>query len=408
MEKIEQKTNSVKMRELVDLLNIYNYHYYVLDKPMITNIEYDTLIGELTQLEESENIKLVDSPNRKIGIETIQKFNKVKTGQKDYSKFHKNPHNRQKGKTVEYFADDYCCIDIETTGFSPTNDRITEIGIIKVRNGVIVDTYDQLINPGMEIPKFIEKLTGITNEMVLEMPTITEVLYEVKNFIGNDILIGYNILSFDSNFLYDNFLRHCEHIMSNDLSDAYLIAQETVAFWNCPNCKLNTIAKYLEIDCTNAHRALADAEVTHLCYEKIRNLVIEGNIPYENPNDVFEDKDFEKPAPKKFVDFSQKQVKFKELAATTTLKKIDEDFYKKSFVFTGNLENFTRNEACKIILEGGGFVKSGVTKCIDYLIKGEESFISTKLDKANELISQGHKIKIIDEKTFLEMIYNNR
>lgn len=81
---------------------------------------------------------------------------------------------------------DYCVIDVETTGLSIYFDEIIEIALIKVRNDKIVDEYSQLIKPINRIDTFITELTGISNEMVENMPVIDEVRDDVLNFIGND------------------------------------------------------------------------------------------------------------------------------------------------------------------------------------------------------------------------------
>src|SRR5690606_3216367 len=77
----------------------------------------------------------------------------------------------------------FIVFDIETTGLSAVNDMITEIGAVKIENGKIVDTYSQLINPERPIPEFITNLTGITDEMVRDKPTIKEVVLDFKEFI---------------------------------------------------------------------------------------------------------------------------------------------------------------------------------------------------------------------------------
>ena len=100
--------------------------------------------------------------------------------------------------------DDYCVLDTETTGLSAYYDEVIEIGILRVRGGAVVDQYSQLIHPEYPIDGFITMLTGITNEMVAGMPSITEVKDAVLSFIGNDIIVGHNT-SFDIRFLNAGF-----------------------------------------------------------------------------------------------------------------------------------------------------------------------------------------------------------
>ena len=103
-------------------------------------------------------------------------------------------------KYVRKIIDNYCVLDLETTGLSPNYDSIIEIGIIKVKENKIVDKYNSLINPGFLINEYITSITGITNEMLKGKPKIIDLKKEVLNFIGNDVLVGHNI-SFDVSFL---------------------------------------------------------------------------------------------------------------------------------------------------------------------------------------------------------------
>ena len=111
---------------------------------------------------------------------------------------------REMSNYVRRIIDDYCVLDTETTGLSAYYDEIIEVGIIRVRNNVIVDQYSQLIHPENPIDGFITSLTGITNEMVSNMPRIEEVKADILSFIGEDVIIGHNT-SFDMRFLEASF-----------------------------------------------------------------------------------------------------------------------------------------------------------------------------------------------------------
>lgn len=114
--------------------------------------------------------------------------------------------------------DNYCVLDTETTGLSHCYDEVIEIGILKVRDGNTVDQYSQLIKPRNAIDGFITNLTGITNKMVKDKPTIKEVENDVLAFLGDDVIVGYNTL-FDIRFLNAGF--------NKDISNEYM---DTVQF----------------------------------------------------------------------------------------------------------------------------------------------------------------------------------
>ena len=94
----------------------------------------------------------------------------------------------------------FVVFDIETTGFSNTNDKITEIGAVKIENFKVVDKFSELINPQKDISYKIQELTGITNDMVKDKPTIDEVLPKFIEFIGDSVLVAHNA-EFDMSFI---------------------------------------------------------------------------------------------------------------------------------------------------------------------------------------------------------------
>ena len=120
---------------------------------------------------------------------------------------------RNKGKSLILIPENYCIIDIETTGLSPDFDSIIEVSAVKYINGLETDHFTSLIKPedtyddGSYIDKFIEELTGITNEMLSTAPDPASVLKQFKIFLGNDILIGHNI-NFDIIIFLTIFQKH--------------------------------------------------------------------------------------------------------------------------------------------------------------------------------------------------------
>lgn len=177
-----------------------------------------------------------------------------------------------KGNSIIDFPKDFVVVDIETTGFSPTNDKIIEIAAVRVRDRVITDTFTKLINPDVEISKKIQKLTGITNEMLFDSPDISSVLPEFLDFIKDDILVGHNI-NFDINFLYDNAQQLSLPPLSNDFIDIMRIFKKL--YPELEHHRLSDLSELFEIDNINAHRALNDCETTLACYNCLLNKVNE-------------------------------------------------------------------------------------------------------------------------------------
>ena len=88
----------------------------------------------------------------------------------------------------------YVAIDIETTGLDLDHDRITEVGAVRfAEDGTLLESFERLVNPGREIPKFIEEMTGITNRAVRDAPALGEVSDALRTFVGADTIVGQNV-----------------------------------------------------------------------------------------------------------------------------------------------------------------------------------------------------------------------
>ena len=108
-----------------------------------------------------------------------------------------------KGKSIIDFPSKYVVLDIETTGLDPSYNKIIELSAIRVVNNAEVDSFSSLVKPINPIDDFITGLTGITNDMVLEAPSIEDVLPQFCEFVGGNVIVGHNV-NFD--ILYDNLL----------------------------------------------------------------------------------------------------------------------------------------------------------------------------------------------------------
>ena len=162
----------------------------------------------------------------------------------------------------------YIIFDLETTGLSSDRDRITEIGAVKIRDGIIVDKFSQLVNPEMEISEQITELTGITNEMVEDKPTIDKVLPKFQKFCGDGIMVAHNA-KFDMGFIYSN-ARRLKLYFPNKTMDTLEMSRNI--FKNENNHKLNIICQRLGVELNNHHRAVADATATAYCFMKMMDM----------------------------------------------------------------------------------------------------------------------------------------
>ncbi len=151
-------------------------------------------------------------------------------------------------------------LDFETTGLSPNmGDRAIEIGAVKLVDGQVVDTFQQLMNPGFRVSSFIESYTGISNAMLASAPSCEQVMDEFNHFIGSDNLVAHNA-SFDKRFL-DAELERLNTSYAGEFACSLLISRRLIQ--HAPTHKLGDLVRYKNIDHDGVfHRALADAEMT--------------------------------------------------------------------------------------------------------------------------------------------------
>ncbi|MCU7489889.1 MAG: exonuclease domain-containing protein [Bacteroidota bacterium] len=154
---------------------------------------------------------------------------------------------------------EFCVVDVETTGMSPSTCRIIEVGMVRIRKLKIVETYQTFVNPGMEIPYFITTLTGISNSDVYDAPYFDEIANRVKEFMDDSILIGHN-LQFDVSFLRRAFEDCGSEKFANPLLCTLKLARKM--YPELSSKSLSSVIKHLKIRNKNVHRALSDATAT--------------------------------------------------------------------------------------------------------------------------------------------------
>lgn len=201
-------------------------------------------------------------------LDQQQKFAKYMQRENELRKYKEKLVADQKKYVQSKLLDHYAVVDIETTGLDKYSDRITEIAVVLVENGVIVNRFSTLVNPGVSIPHQITELTGITNSMVKNKPTIDEILPDFMKFVEGYTLIAHNA-NFDIGFLQ---LAHTR-VFHESFVFSYVDTLDLAKYVIKPsNYKLTTIAKFFDIPTPNSHRALADCETLMQCYEKIKYL----------------------------------------------------------------------------------------------------------------------------------------
>jgi len=162
-----------------------------------------------------------------------------------------------KGDADTGFDGTFICFDIETTGLSAARDKITEIGAVKVENGVITDTFSTFANPEMPIPQKITQLTGITDDMVKDAPSQSDAVGAFLEFAGDNVLVAHNA-PFDTSFI----AKACEDMgREYNYTSIDTVAISRAILTDIKNCKLDTVAKFLRLGDFNHHRATDDAEM---------------------------------------------------------------------------------------------------------------------------------------------------
>lgn len=303
--------------------------------------------------------------------------------------------NREgKGKSSSSFPENYVVIDIETTGYSPRYDEIIELCAIKYHHGSEEGKYHTLVKPKRTIDEYITELTGISNEMVADAPEIEACIEQFKNFIGDEIIIGYNV-NFDINFLYDALYEYHGKFLNNDYVDVLRIARRALP--DLDSHRQIDVANHYGISVLTTHRSEADCVVCQECYKALKNEILA-----------------------KWGSLSDFTVRHTKHSAKITAKDISakvQDFdethpiYGKVCVFTGTLDQMARKEAMQLVADLGGIPADSVTKKTNYLILGNLDYCKTirdgkssKQKKAEKLILAGAELKIIPEQVFYDLL----
>mgnify|MGYP001199185118 FL=1 len=158
-------------------------------------------------------------------------------------------------------------LDLETTGLDSNRHQILEVGAVRFRGDEVIETYQTLVNPGVAIPEFIQRLTHITPQQVKRAPFFSSVAAEIEDFLGEDPIIGHNI-QFDIGFLTNNGVPiHNPSYDTWDLASVFMPQSRQYS--------LKYLTTHFQVEHNDAHRALADAMATKNVYIKLLRLAAE-------------------------------------------------------------------------------------------------------------------------------------
>lgn len=290
----------------------------------------------------------------------------------------------------------FVAVDTETTGLDFDLCNMIEIGAVKVDNGEIVDSFKTLIKVDEKLPPFIVHLTGITDEMLVDAPSLNEVIADLDSFVGDSIFLAHNA-SFDMNFLYTAYERALGKPLNNDYVDTLRVARRALP--QLQHRTLPDLCEVFEVVNEGEHRAYGDALATVQCYLRMRKMVIErfgDEATYANS--------FARGTG------SGSHLKAKDIVATAD--DIDEGnpLFGMRCVFTGAMTSMVRTDAMIALKNVGGEPQDSVRKDTDYLVVGNDGYSSAmqsapgKIKKAQANQLKGLPIQIISEDTFLAML----
>ncbi len=299
-----------------------------------------------------------------------------------------------KGKSLFAFPTEYCVVDIETTGLNRTYDSIIEISALKYEEGRHVDTFHTLIcPPGGRIPSFITSLTGISTAMVKNAPRIESVLGDFTDFVGDDVILGWNV-GFDIGFLSNKLLLHTGEELKNCYVDVLRIARKVHPEF--PSHKQTEVADYYGISAQGAHRAQADCLICNSCYEALKKEILARGFSLDEYAQVCscsgaksiipQGKDFDESHP----------------------------LYQKVCVFDGSFRRMDRKKVMQMSADVGAIPADNVTKKTSYLVIGSYSTYSvlhgdsSKQRKAAQYIEKGVPIQVLSEAQFMSLLQGKK
>lgn len=299
------------------------------------------------------------------------------------------PRGRQ-GESLPALVADYTAIDLETTGLDPRYESVIEFGAIRVRGGCVDGRFSALVNPGCLLDPFITQLTGITNDMLSFAPSLEEALPDFLAFIGDDVVVGHNV-GFDLGFIRAACRSMGAERFNNDYLDTMRLSRRL--FPQHAHHRLGDLVARFGIGEAVEHRALADVAQTIGCYEYMKDYARRCGVTRALPGQ------------------KERAVSAREIRPNRDAFDERHACYKKTFVFTGELDDMTRREAMQAVADRGGLIGDSVTRKTNYLVLGKSGYATTirggvgaKQKKAEQMRLEGREIEIIGEREFYNLL----
>lgn len=171
------------------------------------------------------------------------------------------------GKKLNKYVADYCVFDLETTGTSTDCDEVVEISAVKVVGGKVVDEFSTLVNPQCPINFWASQINGITDDMVCDAPTFDVALADFMEFVGDMVLVGHNINSFDMQFICRDAMKYWGRTVGNDFVDTLPLAR--ICLPELAHHTLSGLSEHYGISTEGAHRALNDCYMNQQVFERL-------------------------------------------------------------------------------------------------------------------------------------------
>ena len=264
---------------------------------------------------------------------------------------------------------EYCVLDLETTGISYVTEKITEVGIIKYKNGEIIDEFECFVNPEKPIPARVVEITHITDDMVKDAETIEKVIPKIIEFIGDSVLVAHNA-DFDIGYLKYNFEKY-GYTLENTYIDTLRLAK--AIFPDLKKYKLGLIADSLKIKVDVAHRALDDVKTLVEVFKVMIERTKEEKGKTIDDFDIKFETDFRKLPSYHIIILAKNYVGLKNLYKLVSYSHLNY-FYKKPRILKSILNKYREGLIIGSACEAGELYRAVLTQKSDEEIEAIASY----------------------------------